>query len=108
VLVVSRGGTASWYQPFATRYADVFDSVSPEAFKAQHDARVAEIGEQKQTRVTAFERDLLATIVDRAGIRRHRLLHPSVMYDVPQSVLVGTCADWVGAPARAIQEARRA
>jgi hypothetical protein len=82
LLVVSRGGTASWYQPFATRYADVFDSVSPEAFKAQHDARVAEIGEQKQTRVTAFERDLLATIVDRTGIRGYRLLHPSVMYNV--------------------------
>ena len=82
LLVVSRGGTASWYQPFAARYADVFDCVSPEAFKAQHEARVAEIGEQKQTRVTGFERELLVTVTGREKIGPYRLLHPSLMYEV--------------------------
>ena len=51
-LGVSRGGTASWYRDIARGYADVFSQVTPETFRAQHDARVRELGEQKQTRVT--------------------------------------------------------
>ena len=82
LLVVSRGGTASWYRPFAARYADAFDHVSPEQFKAQHDTRVVDIGEQKQTRVTGFERDLLAAVATDAGIRQWHLPHPSAMHDV--------------------------
>lgn len=82
LLVVSRGGTASWYRPFAARYADAFDHVSPEAFKAHHDARVVDRGEQKQTRVTSFDRDLLAAVTRDAGIRESQLLHPSTMYEV--------------------------
>ena len=45
-LIVSRGGTAAWYRPFAGRYADVFEQVSPEMFREQHDLRVRELGEQ--------------------------------------------------------------
>ena len=82
LLVLSRGGTASWYRPFAARYADAFDQVSPETFKIEHDARVGDIGEQKQTRVTAFDRDLLAVATRDAGLRQWHLLHPSAMYDV--------------------------
>ena len=82
LFVVSRGGTSSWYAPFAARYADVFEHAPPEAFKAQHDARVADIGEQKQTRITDFERHLAEAAATRAGIRRWTLLHPSRMYDV--------------------------
>jgi len=80
LLVISRGGTAGWYAPFAGRYADVFEHVSPDAFRAAHDARVAEIGEQKQTRVTDFERGLVETLAGRAGVGRWTLLHPSRMY----------------------------
>src|SRR5215208_4079168 len=29
-MVMSRGGTESWYRPFAARYADVFEQVSAE------------------------------------------------------------------------------
>src|ERR1043166_5931509 len=59
-VVMSRGGTASWYRPFAARYVDVFDQISAETFRDQHDSRVRELGEQKQTRVTAFDRELVA------------------------------------------------
>lgn len=82
LLVLSRGGTASWYRPFAARYADAFDHISPEVFKFQHDARVKDIGEQKQTRVTGFDRDMLAAVARDAGIRQWHHLHPSAMYDV--------------------------
>src|SRR5215471_10592140 len=30
LLVVSRGGTASWYRPFAAHYRDIFDYLTPE------------------------------------------------------------------------------
>jgi hypothetical protein len=82
LLVVSRGGTSSWYAPFAAQYADVFEHAQPETFRTQHDARVAEIGEQKQTRITEFERGLVEAIAARRGVRTWTLLHPSRMYHV--------------------------
>ena len=82
LLVVSRGGTASWYEPFARRYRDVLDQVTPEEYHAQHQARVREIGEQKQTRSTAFDRDTIARAVADAGVAGARVLHPSTMYRV--------------------------
>src|SRR4030095_11013506 len=54
VMVVSRGGTESWYRPFASRYADVFDEISAEMFRDQHETRVRDLGGQKQTRVSAL------------------------------------------------------
>src|SRR5205085_11723609 len=58
-LAMSRGGTASWYRPFAARYADAFTYVDAAEFRDQHDARVRDLGEQKQTRVTEFDRELI-------------------------------------------------
>jgi hypothetical protein len=81
-VVMSRGGTASWYRPFAARYVDVFDEVSAERFREQHDARVRELGEQKQTRVTAFDRQLVEAAMRRSDVIGWSLLHPSRMYDV--------------------------
>jgi hypothetical protein len=80
--VLSRGGTASWYEPFAGRYYDALDYITPEAFHAQHDARVRELGEQKQTRVTGFERELVAMVSADGGVADAVLLHPSTMYRV--------------------------
>src|SRR4030095_16564193 len=65
-IVVSRGGTESWYRPFAARYADVFDQVSPELFCEQHDARVRDRGEQKQTRVSEFDQEVIAAAMRHA------------------------------------------
>jgi hypothetical protein len=81
-MVVSRGGTESWYRPFASRYADVFEQVSAEMFRTQHDARVRDLGEQKQTRVSEFDRDVVAAAMRDAHVREWSLLHPSFMYDV--------------------------
>jgi len=59
LLVVSRGGTASWYRPFAAGYREIFDHVPVDEFRTLHDERVAANGEQKQTRVLEFEHRLL-------------------------------------------------
>jgi hypothetical protein len=99
LLVVSRGGTAGWY-PAGVRYADVLDLLTPQEYKAQHDARVAALGEQKQTRVTAFERELVARL-DAAGAADAGQLHPSAMYHVLRPFWWGHCGpEWVHAHVR--------
>jgi hypothetical protein len=80
LLVLSRGGTASWYAGSADHYRDVLDYITPEAFRAQHDARVREIGEQKQTRITSFERELVGMVTADMATSGASLLHPSTMY----------------------------
>jgi hypothetical protein len=82
LLIVSRGGTWSWYEPFAARYREVFDYVGPEEFRYRHDERVRDNGEQKQTREAPFERELLDRIARRTGTGDFVVLHPAWMYEV--------------------------
>lgn len=103
-VVMSRGGTASWYRPFAARYVDVFDQVSAETFREQHDARVETLGEQKQTRVTAFDSELIAAAMRRTRVSDWSLLHPSRMYDVLNPYWWGHQPDaWVHAHVRYVK-----
>jgi hypothetical protein len=81
LTVLSRGGTWSWYGPVAATYHDVFDYVAPDLFRQWHSERSSELGEQKQTRITARERELVATVLGPA-LRDTEILHPSVMYDL--------------------------
>jgi hypothetical protein len=81
-LIISRGGTASWYRSFASRYADVFAQVSPEIFRDRHDERIRQLGEQKQTRPTAFDDQLIAGAVASYQISSWSVLHPSRMYEL--------------------------
>ena len=100
-IVMSRGGTASWYRPFASRYVDVFDQVSAETFRDQHDARVRELGEQKQNRDTAFDRELVEAAMRHAHVNEWSLLHPSRMYELLNPYWWGhQSSDWVHAHAR--------
>ena len=78
LLVVSRGGIRSWYQPFAGGYREIFDYMTPDDFRARHDDRVAANGEQKQRRALAFEHDLLRELT--ADVTNRTMLHPSTMY----------------------------
>ncbi len=78
LLVVSRGGTASWYRPFAGGYREIFDYLTPAEFRRRHDERVAANGEQKQTQVLAFEHQLLQQLTP--DVHHRRMLHPSSMF----------------------------
>lgn len=101
LVVLSRGGTRSWYEPFAGGYRDVLDYVTPEAFKAHHEARVREIGEQKQVRLTGLERSLLATMTADDGLASAPVLHPSLMYRVLRPYWWGHLGpEWVQRHAR--------
>jgi hypothetical protein len=81
LTVVSRGGTAAWYAPAAGEYRDVFDYVSSDVFRRWHQERVGEIGEQKQTRMTARDRQLIHRVLAETTPDAE-ILHPSVMYDL--------------------------
>jgi hypothetical protein len=74
LIVVSRGGTASWYGDLATRYTDAFEFVSPEEF------RVATAEARKQRRVGAFDAELVRRVVAAQRLERPDLLHPGLMY----------------------------
>jgi hypothetical protein len=78
LLVVSRGGTAAWYRPFAANYREIFDYLTPEDFRRRHDERLVANGEQKQTQVLAFERQLLRELT--VDVEHRSMLHPSTMY----------------------------
>lgn len=79
--VLSRGGTSSWYGSAAGRYYDVFEYLSPEAFKTWHDDRVSETGEQKQTRMTDRERQLVGRVLETTP-GGAEILHPGIMYEL--------------------------
>ena len=94
LLVVSRGGTASWYRPFSAQYRDIFDYLTPEEFRRRHDERVAANGEQKQRRVLSFEHDLLREVT--RDVRSSSILHPSSMFSLFNPFWWGHVGDeWV-------------
>lgn len=73
IIILSRGGTFSWYQDFASAYLDVFDFVTPS--QLQHALK-----QKKQREVSAFERRLLASVRQRLGVDRLSVIHPLLMY----------------------------
>jgi hypothetical protein len=79
ITVMSRGGSSAWYGGFASGYHDAFDSLSRAEFRRQHDERVREFGEQKQVRISPFERDLVEALPGGGGLA---ILHPSTMYEL--------------------------
>jgi hypothetical protein len=82
IIVISRGGTASWYQPFAGNYHDVFSHVSEQDFRRYHHERLRERGQQKQVRNSEFERDLQRKVGAAAGAPGAAVLHPSTMFEL--------------------------
>ncbi len=101
LVIVSRGGTGVWYQHVSARYAEVFDHLSPDAFDAGNRARAAEVGEQKQVRATALERDIVARVATALNLDAPAVLHPELMFDLMGPYWWGhRQADWVDAHAR--------
>jgi hypothetical protein len=74
-IVMSRGGTASWYGPLAAQYVEVFDHVS-----AADLANEAAAGRLKQREISALDRRLIAAATSALGLGEVRVLHPSVMF----------------------------
>jgi hypothetical protein len=75
LIVMSRGGTASWYADIASRYVEVFDYASPADL-----ARSAAEGGLKQRDVSELDRRLIAEAASASGLRDVSVLHPSLMF----------------------------
>jgi len=75
LIVMSRGGTRSWYGTVASRYLEVFDHAAPADL-----AREAAEGRLKQRTVTDLDRRLVAAAKTSLGTSRLRVLHPSLMF----------------------------
>ena len=74
LVVVSRGGTASWYGLTNSRYVDVFSVATPEEFRLRTEAT------KKQRGVRAFDRDVIRRVRASLGGGATQLLHPALMY----------------------------
>lgn len=74
LLVVSRGGTVSWYGGLAARYVDAFELFSPDEFRA------GTVEAKKQRRVGGFDAELVSRVASMHQLGRPDLLHPGMMY----------------------------
>jgi hypothetical protein len=74
LVVVSRGGTASWYGLTNGRYVDVFSIATPDEFRVRTEAT------KKQRGVSAFDRDVIRRVRAALGGGATQLLHPALMY----------------------------
>jgi hypothetical protein len=81
LVVISRGGAASWYRDLTTNYEDVLSFYSPEEFRTRNDARIVEQrGRLKHVEISSFDREIIAKVTEKRGLSGVRLLHPSTMY----------------------------
>ena len=74
VVIVSRGGPASWYAHLGGRYIDVLSQVTPDQFRARTEHA------KKQRSMGPFDREMVRRIITDAGLGRPFLLHPGLMY----------------------------
>jgi hypothetical protein len=83
LVVISRGGAASWYRHITPHYEDIFSFFSPDEFRLANDRRIVEQqGRQKHVEISSFDREILARVQARRGLSGAEVLHPSQMYQL--------------------------
>lgn len=81
LLVVSRGGTRSWYGELAGGgYLDTFELQTVKAFRSANELAWSDRGLQKQTMASSLDDALIAEARRRLGDERAQVLHPGTMY----------------------------
>ena len=81
LVVISRGGAASWYRDITPNYEDVLSFYSPDDFRSRNEARIVEQrGRLKHVEICSFDREIIAKVTEKRGLSGVRLLHPSTMY----------------------------
>jgi hypothetical protein len=83
MVVVSRGGTASWYGPLASRYVDVFDLMTTTELGTWRAGLLPErtVG-FKQYDISPLDVELTRRARERLGVTEGPLLHPSLLYEL--------------------------
>lgn len=74
LVIVSRGGTQSWYRHLTTRYIDVFDHISPEEISRYRR------GTEKQLQASELDQKIIERARASIGRPEARVLPPSIMY----------------------------
>jgi hypothetical protein len=74
IVIVSRGGPASWYSHLGGRYVDVLSHVTPEEFRSRTEQH------KKQRTMGPFDREIVRRVISDVGLDRPFLLHPGLMY----------------------------
>jgi hypothetical protein len=81
LIVVSRGGTASWYQGITSQYEDVFSYFTPDEFRQRNEARVVDQkGVLKHVQLAGFDKEIVERVAAARGLASYDVLHPSAMY----------------------------
>ncbi len=83
LIVVSRGGSSSWYRHLTSQYRDVFEFYSPDEFRVRNDTRIAEQGgKQKHIALAEFDQEIVEHVKIATGFDNAEVLHPSLMYNL--------------------------
>jgi hypothetical protein len=81
LVVVTRGGAASWYSDITTNSVELFDLMSPEEYALRNAQRSSDDrGTLKQFGVSSMDQQIIAEAERRIGVSGTRLLHPSLLY----------------------------
>lgn len=81
VVVVSRGGTGSWYKGLGHRYVDILEHLTVAELHELTEARWADAGGQKQSRMSRYEELILRRLNPVRGLDgTHVVLHPALVY----------------------------
>jgi hypothetical protein len=79
MVVVSRGGVASWYRDVAAHYVELLDLFDVDEFASRNAAR-HRAGEQKQHRLAEFDTEILRLVRNQTGLAAAAVCHPSAMF----------------------------
>ena len=83
LVVVTRGGAASWYSDITSNAVELFDLMSPDEYAAGNARRsVDDRGTLKQFGVSPMDERIVADVERRIGASRTRVLHPSFLYQL--------------------------
>ena len=83
LVIVTRGGAASWYSDITTNAVELFDLMSPEEYAAGNTQRSAEDrGTLKQFVISSMDQRIVAEARRRVGASRAQVLHPSLLYQL--------------------------
>lgn len=90
LVVVTRGGAASWYSDITANAVELFDLMSPDEYAAGNAQRsVEDRGTLKQFGVSSMDQAIVAEVQRRIGASRMQVLHPSFLYQLFQQFWLG-------------------
>ena len=78
MIPISRGGAAAWYG--TPTGLELYAMRTPQEIRIENKIQARKTGLQKQVRVTAFDRAILADAAQTLGLKHYHVLHPVWMY----------------------------